>query len=357
MNCGVTGLMWFKWSINAIDVEIRAGEGLSPGRSSLKNWLNGQRTQEVSPVFCCQKSRQGGKFLNSLGIYEKALPKTDSWLTRLQLVRDLGFNFLELSIDESDERLARLDWTKDERAAVRDACWQTGVRIHTLMLSGHRRYPLGSADPAVQQKSCDMLGKAIDLASDLGIRNVQLAGYDVYYEPKTIMSRECFIENLQRGVAYAATREVTLAIETMDDPFLNSLTKIRALKEQIHSPWLQAYPDVGNLSAWPENDVGRELELGIANIASVHLKDTQAVTADHPGQFRDVLFGDGVVDFAGCLRTLKRLHYGGAFTIEMWTEKAADPIKEVKQAKAFFDKLFAQVGLTQEPVSEANVRS
>lgn len=293
--------------------------------------------------------------MNSLGIYEKALPKTDSWLARLQLVRDLGFNFLELSIDESDARMARLDWTKEERAAVRDACWQTGVRIHTLMLSGHRRYPLGSADPTVRRKSQDMLVKAIDLANDLGIRNVQLAGYDVYYEPKTVTSREYFIENLQRGVAYAAAKEVMLAIETMDDPFLNSLTKIRTLKDQIHSPWLQAYPDVGNLSAWPENDVGRELERGIANIVSVHLKDTQAVTADGPGQFRDVPFGDGVVDFAGCLRTLKRLRYGGAFTIEMWTEKAANPIKEVKQAKRFFDKLFDQVGLVQEPVA-ANVR-
>ena len=289
--------------------------------------------------------------MNSLGIYEKALPKSESWQTRLQQVRDLGFNFLELSIDESDERLARLDWNSQQRAEVRDACWQTGVRIHTLMLSGHRRYPLGSANPAIRQKSLTMLEKAIDLASDLGIRNIQLAGYDVYYEPKTVTSREYFIENLKRGVAYAAEKEVMLAIETMDDPFLNSLTKIKAIKDEVRSPWLQAYPDVGNLSAWPENNVGRELELGVATIVSVHLKDTQAVTAESKGQFRDVPFGAGVVDFEGCLRTLKRLHYGGAFTIEMWTEKAADPIKEVKQAKAFFDDLFDRVGLSQEPVA------
>ncbi|MBS0992903.1 xylulose 5-phosphate 3-epimerase, partial [Lacticaseibacillus paracasei] len=54
--------------------------------------------------------------MNSLGIYEKALPKTDSWQRRLQQAHHLGFNFLELSIDESDERLARLDWTKAQRA-------------------------------------------------------------------------------------------------------------------------------------------------------------------------------------------------------------------------------------------------
>lgn len=288
--------------------------------------------------------------MNSLGIYEKALPHTDSWTERLTTVRELGFNFLELSVDESDERLARLNWTKAQRAEVRDASWATGVRIHTLMLSGHRRFPLGDENPVVRAKSLDMLYRAVDLASDLGIRNIQLAGYDVYYEPKTLESREYFIENLKRGVQYAAAKEVMLDIETMDDPFINSLQKVQDIKAQVHSPWLQAYPDVGNLTAWPTNDVGLELERGINEIAAVHLKDTKPVTATSKGQFRDVPFGDGTVDFAGCLRELHRLDYGGAFTIEMWTEKASDPLAEVRKAKAYFDQLFEQVGIEQEAV-------
>jgi L-ribulose-5-phosphate 3-epimerase len=284
----------------------------------------------------------------SLGIYEKALPKTDSWVERLQLVQALGFNFLELSIDESDERLARLKWTKTERAEVRDAIWETGIRIHTLMLSGQRRFPLGSADEKTRKRSLEMLYQAIDLASDLGIRNVQLAGYDVYYEPKTVLSREYFLENLEKGVAYAAAKEIMLAIETMDDQFINSMQKVCDIKTQIHSPWLQTYPDVGNLTAWPTNNVARELEIGLDNIVSVHLKDTRPVTSTNEGQFRDVPFGKGTVDFEGCLRILKRLNYQGAFTIEMWTEKASNPIREVQEAKNYFDELFEKVGLKQE---------
>lgn len=295
--------------------------------------------------------------MNSLGIYEKALPKMESWHDRLQLVADLGFNFLELSVDESDERLARLDWTRAQREEVRNAIWDTGVRIHTLMLSGHRRYPLGAADPAVREQSLAMLYKAIDLASDLGIRNIQLAGYDVYYEPKTVLSREYFLENLAKGVQYAAAKEVMLDIETMDDSFINSLAKIQDVKRQIPSPWLQAYPDVGNLTAWPQNDIGHELELGVADIAAVHLKDTQPVTATSKGQFRDVPFGDGTVDFEGCLRTLHRLGYGGAFTIEMWTEKAADPVAAVRSAKQFFTELFARVGIEQEAVNARRIEA
>ena len=90
--------------------------------------------------------------VNALGIYEKALPQDLTWKEKFNLIHELGFNFLEFSIDESDERLARLDWTREQRADFRNAMWETNSRINTLMLSGHRRYPLGSADPAIRAK-------------------------------------------------------------------------------------------------------------------------------------------------------------------------------------------------------------
>lgn len=259
---------------------------------------------------------------------------------------------MEFSIDESDERLQRLNWSRKERSEFRAAMWKTHSRINTLMLSGHRRFPLGSADPQVREQALVMMQEAIDLAVDLGIRNIQLAGYDVYYEPKTVQSHELFLENLQKCVEMAAKKLVMLSIETMDDPFLNSLTKIAQVKKQIASPWLQAYPDLGNISAWPENDVINDLENNFAQIVAVHLKDTKKVTPTFKGQFKEVPFGKGDVDFLGCLKALKRLGYNGSYTVEMWTESAADPIAEVKKAKAFFTELFNQAGIQQEKINE-----
>ncbi|MCO6542478.1 MAG: L-ribulose-5-phosphate 3-epimerase [Lactobacillus sp.] len=289
--------------------------------------------------------------MNALGIYEKALPPKLNWEQKFNLVHDLGFNFLEFSIDESDERLQRLDWSKAQRSEFRQAMWKTNSRINTLMLSGHRRFPLGSADEHVREQSLEIMQKAIDLAVDLGIRNIQLAGYDVYYEPKTVQSHELFLENLQKCVDMAAKKLVMLSIETMDDPFLNSLTKISQVKTQIKSPWLQGYPDLGNISAWPENDVIVDLENNIDNIAAIHLKDTKKVTPTFKGQFKEVPFGEGDVDFLGCLKALVRLGYSGSYTVEMWTESAADPTTEIKQAKLFFDQLFKQVGIRQEALN------
>ncbi len=51
-----------------------------------------------------------------------------------------------------------------------------------MCLSGHRRYPFGSKNPGIQKKAYEIMEKAIQFAADLGIRNIQLAGYDVYYE-------------------------------------------------------------------------------------------------------------------------------------------------------------------------------
>lgn len=290
--------------------------------------------------------------VNSLGIYEKALPQDLSWRETFELTHELGFNFYEFSVDESDARLARLDWSYEERSRMRDLMWQTGMRINNLMLSGHRRFPLGSKDPAVRQKSVQMLAKAVDLCVDLGIHNIQMAGYDVYYEDKSALSRELYVENLTKCVHLAAKKNVMLSIETMDDPFINNLAKISHYHDLVKSPWLQAYPDLGNLSAWPENDVPVELENYIDTICAIHLKDSKPVTATSKGQFKNVPFGQGCVDFAGLLRLLVRLNYSGSFTIEMWSGDNGDEqaVEEVKAAKAFFDRLFAQVGIKQEAI-------
>ena len=45
------------------------------------------------------------------------------------------------------------------------ACNKTGIPLYTLMLSGHRRYPLGSLDQKTRQKALEMLKKAVILAS------------------------------------------------------------------------------------------------------------------------------------------------------------------------------------------------
>ncbi|ABR73615.1 xylulose 5-phosphate 3-epimerase [Actinobacillus succinogenes] len=281
---------------------------------------------------------------HKLGIYEKALPKGISWQDRLSIAKACGFDFVEISIDETDERLARLDWTQEERIELVSAIIKTGVTIPSMCLSGHRRFPFGSHDETIRRKAYEIMEKAIKLAVDLGIRTIQLAGYDVYYEERDESTLQRFQEGMEWATALAAGNEVTLAVEIMDTEFMSSITRWKKWDEIIKSPWFTVYPDVGNLSAWNDN-VEEELTLGIDKISKIHLKDTYKVTETCKGQFRDVPFGEGCVDFVNVFRILDKLNYRGAFLIEMWTEKSDEPIAEIINARRWIEQKMKEGGL------------
>ena len=228
-----------------------------------------------------------------LGIYEKAFPEDWSWERRLAEAKALGFDYMELSIDESDGRLERLLWSGRELEKLHSLSVEAGLPLMSLCLSAHRRFPLGSRDAEVRAAALEIMRRAIGFAAAVGIRVIQLAGYDVYYEPSTPESVRHFKEGIRAAADMAAQKQVMLAMEIMDTRFMNSITKHMALERDICSPWYKLYPDIGNLSAWPENNVAAELDRGAGSIVAVHLKDTLAVGRDFPGQFRSVPFGSG----------------------------------------------------------------
>lgn len=275
-----------------------------------------------------------------LGIYEKALPGGECWLERLSLAKKLGFDFVEMSIDETDARLSRLEWSREQKLALINAVAETGVKVPSMCLSAHRRFPLGSEDDAVRQQGLDIMRRAIQFAQDVGIRVIQLAGYDVYYQQANNETRRRFREGLKESVEMASRAQVTLAMEIMDYPLMNSISKALGYAHFLNNPWFQIYPDIGNLSAW-DNDVQMELQAGVGHIVAVHVKDTRR------GEFKNVPFGSGVVDFEQCFSTLKQSGYRGPYLIEMWSETAEDPLAEVVKARDWVLTRMANAGLME----------
>ena len=106
----------------------------------------------------------------AIGLYEKAMLPTLSWREKLAFAKEAGYDFVEISIDEKDEKLARLDWTREERLELVRTMYEVGLPIRSMCLSGHRKYPFGSADPEIRRRSMEIMEKAIILADDLGIR-------------------------------------------------------------------------------------------------------------------------------------------------------------------------------------------
>ncbi|MDC0612042.1 L-ribulose-5-phosphate 3-epimerase [Vibrio sp.] len=254
-----------------------------------------------------------------LGLYEKALPDNLSWEDKLRVIRDLGFDYLEISIDESDKRLSRLEWSDTKIQQLKELTLEYEVPIHSMCLSAHRRFPYGSHSQEVRNMAEIIMSKAISLAVKLGVRVIQLAGYDVFYENHDQETHKHFISGMKSAAKLAERAGVMLGVEIMDTPYLNSIGKFLILKREIPSPYFMVYPDVGNLTGWLK-DVPTELALGRDVMVGLHLKDSKKVSEHSPGQFRDLVIGDGDVDFSQIFKTLNEINYSAPYVIEMWAQ-------------------------------------
>ena len=283
---------------------------------------------------------------NPLGIYEKAIPNDFSWKEKMQAAKAAGFDYIEISIDEADERLARLDWSDQEIDEIRSYMEETGIVIPTMCLSGHRRFPFGSKDEATREKAFEIMEKGIILAQKLGVRCIQLATYDVYYEESDEETKRRFLDGMKKSVEMASRAGVIIAMEIMDTPFVGTILRAMHYIKEIPSPYFKIYPDMGNLTQF-SNDVESEFELGIAQTAAIHVKETK------PGVFKNVPFGEGTVRFTDIFKKLKELNYTGMFLIEMWADNSRkqtmdEAVKTIKDARLFVEDKMKKAGMKLE---------
>lgn len=266
-----------------------------------------------------------------LGLYEKAMPSDLSFREKLLLTQKSGFDFMEMSVDESSEKLARLDYTDNQVKEIKAAMDETGVYIRSMCLSGHRKYPLGSHNEKVRELSLDIMQKAVILAYKLGIRIIQLAGYDVYYENSDEQTRSFFSHNLAVCVEMAAQYGVILGFETMETSFMDTVGKAMNYVDKINSPYLGIYPDIGNLknaAVLYQSDLIGDIHKGCGHIFAAHLKETM------PGKYRDMFFGTGHTEYENCIRELSKQGVR-IYTGEFWYHDESEYESNLKNAAVF----------------------
>lgn len=249
-----------------------------------------------------------------LGCYEKAMPNHLSIKDKLKYAKEAGFDYLEISIDETDEKLERLDYSNEVINRIRLAMIEYDFPILTMCLSGHRKYPLGSHDEKIRLQSVQIFEKACILASKLGVRIIQLAGYDVYYEEHDELTQKMFVINLQKCVEIAAQYGILLGFETMETAFMDTVKKTMFYLNKINSPYLNVYPDIGNLTnsnRLYKTSIEHDLLSGKGKIIAVHLKEIIE------GHYREIPFGQGDTKYDSALSVLHQLNVR-LLTGEFW---------------------------------------
>lgn len=249
-----------------------------------------------------------------IGLYEKAMRAELSWKEKLQCAKECGYDYVEMTIDATDEKINRIYMSAEEKKALIDAMYETEIPIQSMSVSALTKYALGDPNSEIRDKAMTIAEKAIELAASLGIRTVMIPGYDIYYGESTKQTKADFLQNIKKIAEIAEREGVLLGFETMENQFMNTTAKAANYVRMVDSPYLQIYPDSGNITnAAVENqhDVCEDLLLGKGMLIALHLKESK------PGIFREVPFFTGHVEFERVIQTAWELGVR-RYVTELW---------------------------------------
>jgi L-ribulose-5-phosphate 3-epimerase len=252
------------------------------------------------------------------------LPKDLPYAGRFAMAREAGFDAIEM------QTIARAE----EAAEIREAATAGGMRIHSVMNMDHWRLPLSSSDPDVVARSVQGM--------ETSLRNAALWGADtVLLVPAVVDAATPYREAYQRSqrvirerlLPMARDLKVIIAVEEVWNKFLLSPVEFARYVDELDSPWLKAYFDVGNvvIYAFPQDWIRT---LG-PRIVKVHLKDFNFDRAN--GRFTWKPIGEGDIDWPEVRRALRDVGYAGYVTTELTGGDAA----YLKEVSARVDRFLA----------------
>jgi len=252
------------------------------------------------------------------------LPKELSYPDRFKMAVDAGFAGIEMRTVPDPK----------EAEEIRAASAGSGLRIHSVMNADHWTYPLSSSDAVVVNKSV--------AGMETSLRNAKLWGADTVLLVPAVVNPETAYRDAwtrsqqvirERILPLAQQLKVVVAVEEVWNKFLLSPIEFARYVDDLASPWVKAYFDVGNVVfyGYPQDWV-RTLGL---RIAKVHLKDFQL---DRPrGRFAWKNLGEGDIDWVEVRRAFDAIGYDGWMTTEINGGDAA----YLKDVVARFDRFLA----------------
>lgn len=232
------------------------------------------------------------------------LPRDLSYEERFAIAKDAGFVAVEMRTVDDDR----------EAEAIAAASQKTGLRVHSVMNSGHWDNPVSSPDPAVVDKCVQGM--------ETSIRNARLWGADTVLLVPAVVDgttgyRDAWTRSVkvirERILPYAEKHKVIVGIEEVWNKFLLSPIEMAQYVDDFKSPWVSAYFDVGNvvMYGFPQDWIRT---LG-TRINKVHLKDFKMDR--RASTFAFVHLGEGDIDWPEVRKALHDVGYDGYVTPEI----------------------------------------
>lgn len=290
------------------------------------------------------------------GIHYWALPPQMNLRDKFFFASDCGFDGVEpvilphgeLSINSDDKSLERIRKNADD----------AGIEILSLTNALNWNASFTSDKEEIREKAFDILSRQIRIASALGVDSILvIPGYvsvdfvskdlhpsedtdknDNYHPSEEIIRYDIAykraLDGMKRAVEVAEKEKITLCIENTWSKFLLSPLEMCSFIDEINSPFLKAYFDIGNVC--PFGIPQHWIEILGKRINRVHVKDYKNGNLTLSSF---VELGKGDINLEAVASSLRNIGYEGWVTAELNVD-IDNPYRVARETVKVMKKLF-----------------
>lgn len=222
-----------------------------------------------------------------IGVNRWTMPGPWSLAQCFEAAHDAGFDTIEINVAETGEITP--DTSETQARGIRDAARRAGVGLSSLSPGLGWTYPLTDPDPVRRRKARDITAAQIRLARWLDVDAILcvpgVVTPEVSYDDAYARAQD----ELRALIPVAEENRIVIGVENVWNRFLLSPLEMARFVDELNSPWLQVYFDVGNvlLFGYPQHWIRI---LG-KRIKKVHVKDFRTAVGNMQG-FVNLLQGD-----------------------------------------------------------------
>ena len=229
-----------------------------------------------------------------------------SMADKFKLLRDLGFDGVEINGGRPKDR--------EEIVKARDA---SGIDVHGVVCPGHWRTTLSHNDADMRAKGVENLRTALRDAKFYGATTVLLVPAVVDKETSYADAYTRSQDGIRKVLPLAEELGVKVAVENVWNNFLLSPLECARYIDELKSPWVGVYFDVGNIVAygWPEHWIRT---LG-KRVLKLDVKEYSRAKRDAEGPRKgfQVELLEGDCDWPAVRKALADIGYEGWATAEV----------------------------------------
>jgi len=222
----------------------------------------------------------------------------------LKASKEIGYDGVELNLDEEMLKFGRKDW-----GTIAEKADSLSLELPSLCSGLFWKYNLATPNETIRKKGIEILKTACEVAADIGASVVlvvpAVAVPEITYQRTWELSKKSILE----AALIAKDCGVYLGVENVWNKFLYSPLEFRSFIEEIDHPNVKAYFDVGNVwfLSFPQEWIRHLAEL----IACIHVKGFHRPSV----QFTPLLQGD--VPWSEVMRALREIGYDGFLNVEV----------------------------------------